>query len=231
MSSEDRTAVAGDSAAELREKAASDHWKGLVRAVRSSFSWRQMLIIEIEQWLGALLRPVPGSVGFVLRYLLYKVLCARLGGFCFIYTGVHVNHTYGLRIGKNLHVDPGAYLSGRGGLTIGNHVLVGKNAIIMTAKRQWTDPNLPIILQEQRLGAVTVGDDVWLGANSVVMPGIHIGTGTIIGANAVVTRDTEPYSIVAGLPARKIGERPRPDGWVERSNEPFKAEGELLGRS
>ena len=75
-------------------------------------------------------------------------------------------------------------------------------------------PALPIRLQDRlkaqhgpRSKPVIVGDDCWLGINVVVMPGVEIGRGCVIGANAVVTRDIPPYSIVAGAPARIIGQR------------------------
>lgn len=54
---------------------------------------------------------------------------------------------------------------------------------------------------------VVIGNDVWIGANVVIMPGIHIGDGAIIGAGAVVTKNVEPYAIVGGVPARLIGYR------------------------
>ena len=54
---------------------------------------------------------------------------------------------------------------------------------------------------------LTIGDDVWIGANAVVLPGIVIGSGAVIAAGSVVTRDVAPYAIVAGAPARSIGER------------------------
>jgi maltose O-acetyltransferase len=55
-----------------------------------------------------------------------------------------------------------------------------------------------------------VEDDVWLGARAVVMPGIRIGTGAIVGAGAVVTRDVAPYSVVGGVPARQLKTRDQP---------------------
>lgn len=54
---------------------------------------------------------------------------------------------------------------------------------------------------------IAVGDDVWIGAGSAVMPGVTIGTGVVIGSGAVVTHSVPPYEIWAGVPARKIGER------------------------
>ncbi|MEO5759922.1 MAG: DapH/DapD/GlmU-related protein [Mesorhizobium sp.] len=55
--------------------------------------------------------------------------------------------------------------------------------------------------------AVTIGHDVWIGHGAVIMPGIRIGNGAIVGANAVVTRDVPAYAIVAGVPAKPIRQR------------------------
>lgn len=52
-----------------------------------------------------------------------------------------------------------------------------------------------------------VGNDVWIGGGAIVLSGLRVGHGAVIGAGAVVTKDIEPYSIVAGVPARKIGMR------------------------
>src|SRR5438093_975493 len=151
----------------------------------------------------------PGS-GFTLRYLLYRALFAHLDGFCFIYPGARMTHTYGIRCGRNLHLNSGAFLDGRGGLTLGTNVLIGPNAVVLSSQHHWTDASLPIILQGHRLAPVTIGDDVWIGGNVVITPGITIATGTVVGAGAVGTTDTAPYTIVAGVPARPIGERPHP---------------------
>ena len=61
--------------------------------------------------------------------------------------------------------------------------------------------------ERRRSKAVTIGHDVWVGHGAVILPGVTIGHGAVIGANAVVTRDVEPYMIVAGVPARPV--RPR----------------------
>jgi maltose O-acetyltransferase len=56
---------------------------------------------------------------------------------------------------------------------------------------------------------VTIGDHVWIGYRALILPGVSIGTGAVVAAGAVATRDVEPFTIVAGSPARKIGGRPR----------------------
>jgi phosphonate metabolism protein (transferase hexapeptide repeat family) len=70
-------------------------------------------------------------------------------------------------------------------------------------------------LERRRGKAVTIGNDVWIGHGAVVLPGVTIGDGAVVGANAVVTRDVEPYTIVAGAPAKLL--RPRfPAGIARR---------------
>jgi galactoside O-acetyltransferase len=181
-----------------------------LRRFTRAHSPSQLATVWAEEWLGALLRPLPDVPGFALRYLFYRLLFARLDGFCFIYPGARLMHTYGIRAGRNLHMHGGAFIDARGGLTIGAHVLIGPNAVIVTSRHHWTDPSLPVVLQGHLPEPVVIGDDVWIGASAVITSGITVASGTVVGAGAVVTEDTAPYTIVGGVPARPIGERPRP---------------------
>jgi acetyltransferase-like isoleucine patch superfamily enzyme len=96
---------------------------------------------------------------------------------------------------------------GRGGIKVGDYVLIGPNVVIASSQHRYNIEKIPIMFQGHEKKAVVIGNDVWIGANAVVLPGVTIADGTIVGAGAVVTSDTEPYSIVCGVPARKIGER------------------------
>ncbi|WP_309086031.1 DapH/DapD/GlmU-related protein [Chelativorans sp.] len=66
-------------------------------------------------------------------------------------------------------------------------------------------------LERRRRKHVTVGNDVWIGHGAVILPGVTVGDGSVVGANAVVTRDVAPYTIVAGAPARAIRSRFAPE--------------------
>lgn len=94
------------------------------------------------------------------------------------------------------------------------HIVIGKRCYIsqfcsFVANNHGMRRDQLIHLQphDQQRANIMVGDDVWFGAGSAVMPGVTIGTGAVIGAGAVVTKSVPPYEIWGGVPARKIGER------------------------
>lgn len=97
---------------------------------------------------------------------------------------------------------------GGGLIRIGRDCLVSQFCTLVAANhgvgREGLIRELPH--DASRLG-VTLGDDVWLGAGVVLLPGVEIGTGAVIGANSVVNESVPPYEIWAGVPARKIGQR------------------------
>jgi acetyltransferase-like isoleucine patch superfamily enzyme len=104
-----------------------------------------------------------------------------------------------------------------GSVEIGQDCILAPNVFISSGThpiRRW--PHLPIREQERRMeglgepphnARVVIGDDCWLGVNVVISPGVSIGQGAVIGANAVVTTDVLPYAVMAGSPARQISER------------------------
>jgi galactoside O-acetyltransferase len=114
-----------------------------------------------------------------------------------------------LEVGDNCSINTNVQLGASGGrLVIGNDVMIASNVVIRVANHNiWRD--FPVREQplSHNFGEVHVEDDVWIGANSVITSGVTLRVGTVVGAGAVVTKSTEPYSIVAGVPARKIGER------------------------
>jgi maltose O-acetyltransferase len=110
----------------------------------------------------------------------------------------------GITIGTHTVINREVLLDGRSGLTIGNNVSISEGAVILTLEH---DPNSPTF--ENRGAPVAIHDRVFIGTQAMILPGVTIGEGAIVAARAVVTRDVAPYTIVAGVPARPIGERTR----------------------
>jgi maltose O-acetyltransferase len=92
-------------------------------------------------------------------------------------------------------------------MVIGDHVRIAPNVTILGADRNVKRRDTLIVHQGRSHKSTNIGHDVLIGAGAVILPGCSIGTGAVIGAGSVVTRDVAPYAIVAGSPARVIGQR------------------------
>ncbi len=176
-----------------------------------SISLKQVIGLFLEEYVAWIFRYIPGFEGFALRYVFYKFLCKKIEPFPFIFPGAYIQHCYGIEVGRNLNVNRGVHIYGRGGIKIGDYVLIGPNVVITSSQHNYSIKGVPILFQGHEKDPVVIGNDVWIGANAVILPGVTIADGTIIGAGAVVTSDTEPYSIIGGVPGTKIGERGQPD--------------------
>ena len=91
-----------------------------------------------------------------------------------------------------------------GPVQIGNHVILAQNVAISGLNHRYEDPTLPIHQQGVTTALIQIGDDSWVGANSVITAGIKIGKHVVVGAGSVVTKDIPDYSIAVGNPARII---------------------------
>ena len=91
-----------------------------------------------------------------------------------------------------------------GPIKIGNHVNLAQNIIVSALNHNYSDPDKTIISQGVNTSEIIIEDDVWIGANSVILAGITIGKHSVIGAGCVVIQDVPPYSIVVGNPGRII---------------------------
>lgn len=92
-------------------------------------------------------------------------------------------------------------------VTIGDKVIMGPNVKIYSRNHKFGDIAVPIADQGKTQLETRVGDDVWIGANVIILPGVCVGDHSVIAAGAIVTKDLEPYSIVGGNPARLIKKR------------------------
>jgi acetyltransferase-like isoleucine patch superfamily enzyme len=114
---------------------------------------------------------------------------------CFI-TGLNIS------IGDYSTISRKCHLDGRGGLQIGNCVSISPEVYTVSLTHDLQNPLFPTVGKQ-----IIIEDYVWIGARAMIMPGVTIATGTIVGAQSVVTKSFPPYSIIAGVPAKVIGER------------------------
>ena len=109
-----------------------------------------------------------------------------------------------LQIGNDVHISQGCVIAcGAGELMIGDHTIIGEYTSIRNADHGTARGQL-IREQPQECRSIRVGQDVWIGRGCAILPGVTVGDGAVIGANTVVTKDIEPYAVVAGVPARRI---------------------------
>jgi acetyltransferase-like isoleucine patch superfamily enzyme len=94
-----------------------------------------------------------------------------------------------------------------GDIEIGDDVLCGPRVIVWARDHNYQRLDVPMKSQGHNARKIIIEDDVWLGAGAIVLKGVRVGRGSIVGAGSVVTKDVLPYSIVAGNPARPIGDR------------------------
>lgn len=108
----------------------------------------------------------------------------------------------GARIGRNTRINRNCTLDVRSGLTIGNNVSISPEVMILAGSHDINDPQFV-----QVPGAIVIEDHVWIGSRAMILPGVTVGRGAVIAAGAIVTKDVEPLTIVAGVPAKPIGMR------------------------
>lgn len=113
-----------------------------------------------------------------------------------------------LVIGNNTWIGQFCYINSAGGVKIGSNVGIGPGVKVMSSEHGEEGKHVPVLLCDLTYAPVSIEDGCDIGLGAIILPGRTIGRGAIVGAGAVVTHDVEPYSIVAGVPARKIGMRP-----------------------
>ena len=104
------------------------------------------------------------------------------------------------RFNTNVHINA----SDGGKISIGKDCLIGPNVVMRTANHKYDNLSIPLLEQGHEVGEINIEDNVWIGANVILLPNIHIGEGAIIGAGSVVTKNIPSMAIAAGVPAKII---------------------------
>lgn len=137
------------------------------------------------------------SLGSNVRIDSHVVILSRRGEFC---------------VGDNVHIEPASSIVAHRGVTMGSYCTISHGVRLFTESADYSGASFTNVFPDGRFsnpkaGAISIGNHVIIGGNSVVMPGVNLGEGSAIGALSFVRNSVEGWSIYAGNPLRRLGER------------------------
>ena len=165
-----------------------------------------VVCVETVSWLIFLL-PRFRFLNFLKSAYLRTFFGAKIGRRVVYYPSVWIFTGKNLVIGDDVDIAKGVLITTDGGVSIGARSLIGYGATIVSRNHVIPPNRGQIFFAGHRPAPVKIAQDVWIGANSTVLPGVSIGEGAVIAAGSVVTKDVEPFKVVAGVPARVIKDR------------------------
>lgn len=151
------------------------------------------------------------KIGYIpshsIRNFLYKkVFLVKMGKGAKIHYGAEIRGTYNLILEKGAIVGDNCVLDARRGyIRIGRNVQLGNFVNLWTGSHDYNDPFFRS--KAGKRGPIEIEDYCWLGPRSTVLYSVKIGEGAVVGAGSIVTKNVAPYSVMAGIPAHKVGER------------------------
>jgi len=173
------------------------------------------------RWVDLLIREVPGRTGYDLRRILMGRRFGAVGEGLVVFPGVRILGAEGLRVGRNCRLGVDTMIQANGGVELGDNVMTGPDVKIWSVNHVYADPEAPVSEQGYERKPISIGHDVFIGMNAIILPGATIGDNVVVSAGAVVGgKPVKAGSIVAGNPARTIGYRVAPTGTSSESPEP-----------
>jgi maltose O-acetyltransferase len=196
--------------------------KCLTRGNRG-FKWREMkrAVCYGLYYLGVRWLPpsyVPGyGVWRKLRYIVCRPLFDRCGQNVNIESRAYFGSGKNISIGDRSGIGVNAFISGT--VSIGNDVMMGHDVMIIGENHEFSRTDITMTGQGlQPSKPIKIGNDVWIGARVVILPGVSIGSGVVIGAGAVITKDIPDWAIAVGNPARIVRYRKTGSNNVSAAN-------------
>ena len=180
----------------------------------------KLILSEFKQWCGFFIIYFPETKlgGWLRKKFWFYTLRGRIGLDCNIERGATIGLRNMVYIGDHFILGDSASIAAGDSLPIwiGNYVAIARHSFVRTADHCFGDVDIPIMNQGHNFKSINykgnfysivIEDDVWVGANAVLVSGAHIGKGSIIGAGSVVSGFVPAYSIVVGNPGRVMGRR------------------------
>ncbi len=168
-----------------------------------SLSRFNTVLLELEVFFLHCVGDVPCH--FIRRFF-YRLAGIKIGAGSAIHMGARFYNPANIKIGLDTIIGENSVLDGRDKLIIGNHVDIASEVMIYNSKHDIESSNFQAIHKQ-----VIIEDYVFIGPRAIILPGISIGKGAVVAAGAVVTKNVDAFQIVAGIPAKVIGERSNKD--------------------
>ena len=151
------------------------------------------------------MRPFPlYRLGYALRYFLVKRIIKKCGRNVIVKNNCYFGSGERLSVGNNSQLGQNSTLNGT--IEIGDDVLMGPEVMIIATSHEYRRIDVPIINQgEAEERKIIIGNDVWIGARAIILPGVEIGSHSIVGAGAVITKSFPEYSKIVGNPGKNLG--------------------------
>ena len=160
----------------------------------------KQFVLGLVEYLTELVMCLPSRF---IRIIWLKLLGLHCGKRVWIFRKVEIRRPYKLTIANNVKINSRVLLDCRGG-----KIFIGNNVDIAQDCRLWTLEHDPMSdFYETKGGGIQIDDYAWIASGATILPNVKIGKGAIVASGAVVTKDVPPMTIVAGIPAKKIGER------------------------
>lgn len=145
---------------------------------------------------------LPGLIAIMLRRITLQVRGVQIGNLTVFEKITLRGRCARLIVGEGSIIGSNVHLALHACIEIGNRVVVNSNVQLLTGTHVTKDPAWPLVAKP-----IVIGDYAWIAYNAIILPGVIVGEGAVIGAGAVVSRNVAAYSVVAGNPAKKVGER------------------------
>jgi len=173
------------------------------RANPASLASKVYRVLWWMAWL-SLYRPTPRFL-HAWRALLLRTFGATVGRGVHVYPKARIWAPCNLRMGDRSCLADGVNCYSVAEITLGEDTTISQGAHLCSASHDYTDVTFPLVA-----APIAIGRSAWVAADAFIGPGVEIGEGAVVGARAVIVRDVQPWTVVAGNPARVLKARARP---------------------
>lgn len=162
---------------------------------------RSILVETLWLFVSALLvqSRLPGSA---LRRMLLRLFGSKVGEGVVLKPGIKIKFPWRLEIGDHSWIGEDAWIDNLALVTIGSNACLSQGAYLCTGSHDWSSPTFDLIVKP-----ITIGEGAWVGARSIIGPGVTVGDGAVLGLGSTTSKDLKPWCIYSGAPAEFVKKR------------------------